>query len=127
MSTSPNRSSRPDRHSAPEFSRAALVPGILGAVALLSGLALIDNEWFIVIRFAAAILALILCVYAYQARTFWWLLPLAAIAVIWNPAIELKPLDGQGWQFLQLAGAAVFVIAALWIKVPVPPESNSRR
>ncbi|WP_111721522.1 DUF6804 family protein [Homoserinimonas sp. OAct 916] len=110
----------------PEFSRAALVPGLLGAIALLAGLALLDSWWFIVIQFAAAILALIMCVYAIQAKAYWWLLGLAPIAIIWNPILPLG-LSGQGWQFLQLLGALVFVFAGFKIKVPIAPNEMSHR
>lgn len=113
---------RPAASQTPEFSRAALAPGLLGAIALLAGLALLESEWFIIIRFAAAILALVLAVYAYNAHSLWWLAPLVAIAVVWNPVYPL-PLEGQGWQFLQLAGALVFVAAAFLIKVPVDSEA----
>lgn len=115
-SASGNRAS--DNSATPEFSRAALAPGLLGAIALLAGLAMLTSEWFIIIRFAAAILALVLAVYAYNAHLLWWLIPTVAIAVVWNPVFPL-PLEGQGWQFLQLAGALVFVVAAFMIKVPI--------
>lgn len=101
----------------PEYSRAALAPGLLGAIVLMAGLALLESEWFIVILFAASILALIMCFYAVKARAFWWLVGLVPIAVLWNPVLPLG-LSGQGWQFLQLAAALVFVWAGFKIKIP---------
>jgi hypothetical protein len=99
--------------------RDALAPGLLGAVALLAGLALIASETFQIIRFAAAILALIAVVFAVQARHWWWAPVLAAVAVLWNPVLPF-PFAGQGWQLAQLAGAAVFLAAGLTIKRPEP-------
>lgn len=112
-----------DQSRQPEFSRAALAPGLLGAIALMAGLALLETDWFVVILFAASILALILCVYAVTARAFWWLVGLVPIAVLWNPILPLS-LEGQGWQFLQLAGALVFIAAGFKIKVPVNSETS---
>lgn len=111
----------PKKPTKPEFSRAALVPGLVGAIALLFGLVWLESWWFIVILFVTAIMALILCVYAIQAKAYWWLLGLVPIAIIWNPILPLG-LSGQGWQFLQLAGALVFVFSALLIKVPNDPD-----
>ena len=99
--------------------RDALAPGLLGAVALLAGLALIASDTFQIIRFAAAILALIVVVFAVQARHWWWVPVLAAVAVLWNPVVPL-PFAGQGWQLAQLGGAAVFIAAGLTIKRPEP-------
>jgi hypothetical protein len=95
--------------------RDALAPGMLGAIALLAGLALVDTGTFQVIRFAVSILALIIVVFAVQARHWWWVPVLVAVAVIWNPIVPL-PFGGQPWRLAQIAGAAVFVAVALTIK-----------
>jgi hypothetical protein len=105
------------------YRRDALAPGLLGAVALLAGLALLTSEAFFVIRLAAAILALIMLVFALQARHWWWTPPLAAVAVVWNPVVPL-PLAGQGWALAQIAGAAVLVAAGLTIKRPDPGDRS---
>lgn len=110
----------------PEFSRAALVPGLLGAIGLMVGLALLESWWFIVILFITAIMALIMCVYAIQAKSYWWLLGLVPIAIIWNPILPLQ-LAGQGWQFMQLAAALTFVFSAFLIKIPIAPQEPVRR
>ena len=99
--------------------RNALVPGLLGAVALLAGLALLGSAAFLVIEFVAAILALILIVYAVQVRQWWWVPPLAAIAVLWNPVVPFG-FAGQWWAIAQLAGAAVFVLVAMLVVHPDP-------
>lgn len=99
--------------------RDALAPGLLGAVALLAGLALITSGTFQIIRFAAAILALIVVVFAVQARHWWWVPVLGAVAVLWNPVLPF-PFAGQAWALAQLAGAAVFIAAGLTIRRPDP-------
>ena len=77
----------------PAFNRAALVPGLLGAIVLLAGLALIGGDWYLYVRYAVSILALILCVFAWQARMWWWFAGLIPLAVVWNPVWPL-PLGG---------------------------------
>ncbi|WP_150308933.1 DUF6804 family protein [Planctomonas psychrotolerans] len=104
------------------FTRPALAPGILLAIVLIAGVALIDTDWFISVRFVATILALILCVFAMRGRT-WWALPLlAAIAVFWNPIVVL-PIEGQGWQAMHYAGALVAVVAGVRTRVPTGTTS----
>lgn len=103
--------------------RDALAPGLLGAVVLLAGLALLTAEAFDLIRYAASILALIIVVLAVQARHWWWVPVLAAIAVVWNPIVPL-PFTGQGWALAQLAGAAAFIAAGLTIKRPDPSDHS---
>ena len=103
---------------APTFSRSALAPGLLGAIALLAGLALIDSESFIIIRYAVSILALILCVFAVQGSAWWWLIGLAPIAVLWNPIFVIE-LHGQGWVAAQYVAALLFVVVGVRVKVPV--------
>ena len=102
----------------PTFTRSALAPGLLGAIALLGGLALLDSDGFIVIRYVVSILALILCVFVIQAKTWWWLLALVPIAVLWNPIVEID-LHGQGWVSAQFIAALVFIVCGVVTRVPV--------
>jgi len=115
-----------DRYGRPAFRRTALAPGLLASIALLIGVALIESEAFIVIRFIVAILALIVGVFAFQARHWWWIPFLLAIAVAWNPAypLDAPPLDvgGPWWLGAQYVGILVFVLAGIFIKVPYKAE-----
>jgi len=104
--------------AAPTFTRSALAPGILGAIVLLAGLALIDGGGFIIIRYAVSILALILCVFVIQAKSWWWLLGLVPIAVLWNP-IAIIALEGQGWASAQYIAALIFITVGIRTKVPI--------
>ncbi|KFF60945.1 hypothetical protein JF66_00905 [Cryobacterium sp. MLB-32] len=104
--------------AAPTFTRAALAPGLLGAIVLLAGLALLDGEGYIIIRYAVSILALIITVFVVQAKSWWWLLGLVPIAVLWNP-IAVIPLEGQGWASAQYIAALIFIFAGIRTKVPV--------
>lgn len=110
----------------PEFTRPALAPGLLGAIVLLAGLALLDNsEGFFWIKTATSILALILCVFAWQARRRWWLVGLIPIAVLWNPVLPFD-LHGQGWAAAQFIAALIFVIAGVRIRMR-NPEYRERK
>ncbi len=110
----------------PEFTRPALAPGILGAVVLLAGLALLDNPGgYLFIRFGVSILALILCVFSFQAKQWWWIIGLAAIAVVWNPVWPLS-LAGQAWVALQFAAALVFIATGIMVKVRNAEDRNRR-
>ncbi|MFU8947686.1 DUF6804 family protein [Mycetocola zhadangensis] len=100
------------------FLRSALAPGLLGAIVLMAGLALLDIESFTIIRYAVSILALIVCVFVIQAKAWWWLLGLVPIAVIWNPVIVIE-LHGQGWVSAQFIAALVLIIIGVRLKVPV--------
>ncbi len=71
--------------AAPAFTRPSLAPGLLGAIVLLAGFAVIDGDLFTVVRFAVAILALIMIVFSVRARSWWSAALLAAVAVMWNP------------------------------------------
>ena len=95
----------------------ALAPGLLGAIVLLAGLALLDNaDGFLIIRYATAILAAIVGWFAIQGRA-WWALPLlAAIVVVWNPVWPFA-FHGQVWVAGQFVAAIVFVVCALLVKV----------
>jgi len=96
----------------PEFRRPALAPGILGAIVLIAGLALLDNPGgYLFIKFGVAILALIMCVFAWQAGQWWWIIGLAAIAVAWNPIWPFS-LRGQVWVASQFVAALLFVARA---------------
>lgn len=101
----------------PEFTRPALAPGLLGAIALMVGLALLDVDAFTIVRFVVSILALIICVFAVQGKAWWWLIGLAPIAVLWNPIFVIE-LHGQGWVSLQFVAALIFIASGIFIKVP---------
>jgi len=111
----------------PEFRRPALAPGILGAIVLIAGLALLDNPGgYLFIKFGVAILALIMCVFAWQAGQWWWIIGLAAIAVAWNPIWPFS-LRGQVWVASQFVAALLFVATGLQVKVVNPEDRNRRK
>ncbi|WP_382305357.1 DUF6804 family protein [Herbiconiux sp. UC225_62] len=106
-----------NRYATPAFTRPALAPGILGAIALLAFIAVVgDDGWFTIARFVVAILAAIMVVFAVQAKQWWWVPPLAAIVVLWNPVLPFD-LPVFAWQIAHILGAAVFVASGLFIKV----------
>lgn len=106
--------------AAPNFTRPALAPGILAALVLLVGLALLESDAYLFIRFGVCILTVIVAVYAWQAAAWWWLIGLAPIAVIWNPAWIIE-LSGQWWVALQYLAALVLIAAGILIKVRREP------
>ncbi|MEO7123700.1 MAG: DUF6804 family protein [Lacisediminihabitans sp.] len=110
----------------PEFRRTALAPGILGAIVLLAGLALLDsNDAYLWIRFPVSILAVIVCIYAWQGKQPWWIIGLGAIAVVWNPVWVIE-LHGQVWVALQFVAALVFIVSGVLIKIRNPEDRNKR-
>ncbi|QJU53744.1 DUF6804 family protein [Herbiconiux sp. KACC 21604] len=104
------------RQTQPAFTRPALAPGLLGAIAMVAFVAVIDTDWFTIARYVVSILALIMCVFAGQAKQWWWIPPLLAVAVLWNPVFPLD-LPLVAWQICHLVGAIVFVASGLLIKV----------
>lgn len=110
----------------PNFTRPALAPGILAAIVLFVGVALIDSTWFIVVHYIVAILAVIVAWFALQARMWWWLLLLVPIIVLWNPVFPLG-LSGIGWMSAQLIAPIVFVAAGVMIRVPTQEAEPARR
>ena len=107
----------------PALIRPALLPGSLGAVVAFVGTGLIGSDLYLVIRFAISILALIMAVYAAQARRWLWILPLAALAVIWNPVVPFD-FSGQPWVLAHIAAAAVFLLVGFFLRVPGPAPSR---
>lgn len=106
------------------FRRTALAPGILGAIVLLAGLALLDSSAFFWIKTVVAILAAIVAVYAWQARQWWWLPVLGVMVVAWNPIWPIGWHHWIGWLFAQYGGVVVFLIVGILIKVPNPENRN---
>ncbi|WP_210415924.1 DUF6804 family protein [Humibacter ginsenosidimutans] len=106
----------------PTYARLALLPGILGGIVLLASFALIGNSaWYIWVRFIVAILALIMCVFAVQGKSYWWLIGLVPVAVVFNPVWPL-PIDDLWMRLLTLASTVVMIAAGVAIKVPVGEE-----
>jgi hypothetical protein len=105
----------------PAYARLALLPGLLGAIILIAGLALIGGAWYVGVQYATCILALIICVFAGQAKQFWWFAGLLPIAVIWNPVWPIGVGD-LPLRLLHLAGAVVFIAVGIAIKVPSDPR-----
>ncbi|MEO6117315.1 MAG: DUF6804 family protein [Pseudolysinimonas sp.] len=113
-----NATGRSDRYGAPTVRRLALAPGLLAAIVLIAGFALIEGTGFIVIRYVVAILALIIGYFAFQATQWWWMPLLLAIAVIWNPVFPFG-FSGIYWYGAQYLAIVVFVLTAIFIKVPL--------
>ena len=97
--------------------RTALVPAILVVIALLAGVALIASDGFTVIRYVVSIFALIIAVFAWQARQWWWIIGLAPIAVLWNPVVPIDIGNADVWLGLQYVAALIFIAAGVLIKV----------
>ena len=107
----------------PGTRRLALLPGIIGALALLIGAVTLDEGPFEVVRYIVAIFALIVAVFAFQAKQWWWLPLLAVIAVAWNP-VWVVPVPAPWWQGAQYVAALVFLLAGWFIKVPIPEDQR---
>jgi uncharacterized membrane protein YoaK (UPF0700 family) len=97
--------------------RTALVPSLLAVIALLIGVALIEGDGFIVIRYVVSILALIVAVFSWQSRQWWWIIGLAPIAVLWNPVFPIELGQPDLWLGLQYVAAILFIACGIFIKV----------
>jgi hypothetical protein len=109
------------------FRRTALAPGILAAIVLLSGLALLESSAFFWIKTVVAVLGAIVAVYAWQSKQWWWLPFLAAIVVLWNPIWPVSLHQDYIWVILQYVAAVVFIVCGILIKVPNPDDRNQQR
>ncbi|MCP1121718.1 DUF6804 family protein, partial [Robbsia andropogonis] len=107
----------------PGWRRLALIPGLIAAVALLVGTAVLAEDTFTVFRFVVSIFALIVAVFAYQAKQWWWLPLFAGVAVLWNPIWPI-PLEGPWWTGAQYVAALLFLVGGWLIKVPIPEEQR---
>ena len=114
------------RYGAPTVRRTALAPGILAAIVLIAGFALIGGGSFIIIKYVVAILALIVGWFAIQAKQWWWLPLLLAIVVVWNPIFPF-PFHGQYWFGAQYAAVLVFILVAIFVKVPITEAQTPGR
>jgi hypothetical protein len=105
--------------------RTALAPGILAAIALLVGVALIASDGFTVIRYVVSILALIVAWFAWQARQWWWIVGLVPIAVLWNPVFPIDLGQPDLWLGLQYVAVLVFIASGILIKVADTDEAKT--
>lgn len=115
----------PQRYPTPEFRRMALAPAILATLVLLAGVAAVGSDLYLLIRFLVAILALIVAVFAWQARHWWWLVALVPIAVVWNPVVPIE-LERDLQLGLHYGAAIVFLAAGILIKVRNDEDRNAR-
>jgi len=130
-SSSTPRSSRYGTKPDPGYRRLALAPGLIAALALLIGATLfngtvIENGPFVVVRYIVSIFALIVAVFAFQAKQWWWLPVFAAIAVAWNP-VWIIAIPEPWWPGAQYIAAIVFLVAGWLIKVPIPEDQRRAR
>ena len=115
----------PDHYPTPQYRRTALAPGILAALVLLAGIALVGQDSHTVILFAVSILAAIIIVFAWQAKQWFWIVPLGLVVIAFNPVV---PIDYQPDVLLALHYIAVlvFVAAAIFIKTRNTEDRNKR-
>ena len=108
------------------MQRNALAPGLIAAVALLVGAAVMEGGGFTIVRFLVSILALIVAWFALQARHWWWVPVFVAVAVVWNPVLPL-PFEGPWWLAAQYVAALAFVVAGVLIKVPRSADAKPKQ
>ncbi|MFT4029679.1 MAG: hypothetical protein QM675_07375 [Protaetiibacter sp.] len=113
------------RYGDPGWRRLALAPGLIAAVVLFVGIALIGQDSYVFVSWGTAVLALIVLVFAIQARHWWWVPVFAVIAALWNPVVPFG-FDGPLWLGAQYAAIGAFIAAGVLIKVPVPQGGSSR-
>ena len=106
--------------------RTAIIPAVLAAIALLAGLALLEADGYLVVRFAVSILALVVSVFAWQARQWWWLVGLVPIAVLWNPVFPIDLGMPSLWSALQYVAVFVFLAAGILIRVDEKSDTQPR-
>lgn len=106
--------------------RPGLPPAILGALCLLVALALIGTDYYLYVRYAVSVLALIFAVISVQYRKWWWALPVLPLAVLWNPAWPLSFTD-QTWQLLIFLGSAAFLVVGICLRSPDDKETAAKR
>lgn len=106
-----------ERYGRSPFRRTALAPGLLAAIIALAGVALVDSDSFLIIRYVLAIMALIIAWFTFQARKWWWLPILMAIAVVWNPVFPFE-FVGPWWLAAQYLAALGFILVAIFVKKP---------
>ncbi|MFB7892431.1 DUF6804 family protein [Microbacterium sp. NPDC056044] len=99
------------------YQRNAFAPSLIAAIALFLAPLLIGGDWFLLIRFVVAILAVIVAWFAFQARHWWWIPVFVAIAVLWNPIFPFA-FDGPVWTAAQPVAAVVFLVAGATIRTP---------
>lgn len=109
----------------PVRRRLALAPALLAAIALLVGVALIESDGFLAVRFVVAILALIMGWFAVRARQWWWVPPLLAIAVLWNPVLPIA-VPPDWWLGAHYVAILVVVAVGALVKVPTEPAEDPR-
>lgn len=120
------RHNHEDRYGRSPFRRTALVPGLLAAIVALAGAALIDSDSFLIVCYVLAILALIIAWFSFQARKWWWLPILMAIAVLWNPVFPFE-FAGPWWLAAQYLAALGFIIVAVVVKLPDSADAEAGR
>ncbi|MEV5040718.1 DUF6804 family protein [Microbacterium sp. LMI1x-1-1.1] len=99
------------------YQRNALAPSLLAAAVLFVAPALLESDWFLTVRFVATIFAIIIGWFAFQAKHWWWVPVMLAIAVVWNPIFPFE-FSGQIWSAAQVAAAFVLIGAGATIKTP---------
>lgn len=91
--------------------------GVAGAGALLLLLATLRMApfYYELLRLAVPLCAFFAGSFAYRAGGWGWIVPLAAVAILWNPIVPIW-LDRSGWLPLDIAGAAVFGALMVWAR-----------
>jgi hypothetical protein len=114
-----------DRYPTPQFRRTALAPGILGALVLIATVGITAPDGLTIVRYAVSILALIVVVFAWQAKQWWWSAVLAGVAVLFNPVLPIE-FERDILLGIHYGSALAFIGAAILVKIRNTEDRNSR-
>lgn len=109
------------------MSRAFLIFRLLTAALLLLALWNWPYGYYSVLRVCASIAAIEVFWVALEQGRRAWLLPFAAIFILWNPVAQIH-LPRGAWQVLDVAAAMLFVLSVPLVRVlPLVPRRGTTR
>jgi len=100
---------------------------IVSVVAIIMLLLAIPDIWpygyYVVLRWVVAASALFLIWVSYELEKRIWLVPMAIIAILFNPIVPIH-LDKETWVIIDFVVAIFFLISIFGIRPVKPKQSN---
>lgn len=104
--------------------RPAAIPAVVGAVFMFLALQRMSYDFYVLLRWVAPVAAIWICVIARGQRRTFWVVAMAAVAVLFNPIVPFT-MPRDNWSTFNTYSLLLFLAAGYKLRASRPGRGQA--